>query len=401
VELDRHREHKTGDPLDGLSPEASQHPQSLYKTLREHAPVLRKDGVGVIVSRQEDVAGLLRRPELFSSGAGAAKLGNKRPLIPLQIDPPDHQKFRKLLDPLFSPQRMHELEDPVANVVNQLIDSFAGDDIDFVTQFSLPFPSSVFLTMLGLPLAELPKLLEMKDGIIRPHVKLGTTVRHPDADAYREQTGESIYSYFEDVLDDRAPGDADLLSHFLGAEVGGNRLSREEILDICFLFLVAGLDTVSAALDCFFRYLAENPSRRAELVGDPSIIPAVVEELLRWETPVMVVPRVATQDTELAGCAVSAGETVLAMIGSANTDEQHSPDAHEVRWNRSKNPHIAFGGGVHRCLGSHLARLELRIALREWHARIPDYAIEPGAELVHTAGVRSLEAFPMILGVSL
>jgi cytochrome P450 len=400
LKLDHQSEHETGDPLDGLNPEASRHPQSLYKMLCEQAPALRKDGVGVIVSRQEDVANLLRRPELFSSGDGAARLGNKRPLIPLQIDPPDHQKFRKLLDPLFSPQRVTDLEEPVARTVNELIDSFTNDRIDFVTQFSLPFSSSVFLTLLGLPLSELPRLLEMKDGIIRPHIKLGTSVRHPDADAYRERTGELIYDYFETALDERSPGHTDLLSRFLGAEVDGNRLSREEILDICFLFLVAGLDTVSAALDCFFRYLAENPSRRAELVTDPSIIPAVVEELLRWETPVMMVPRVATQDTELAGCPISAGETVLAMIGSANTDEQHCPDAHEVRWNRPKNSHIAFGGGVHRCLGSHLARLELRVALREWHARIPDYAIDPGAELVHTAGVRSLETFPMILGVS-
>lgn len=107
--------------------------------------------------------------------------------------------------------------------------------------------------MFGLPLDELPRLLEMKDGIIPPHVKLGTTVRHPDADAHRERTGELIYDYFNAVLDDRAPGDGDLLSRFLGAEVDGDRLSRDEILNICFLFLVAGLDTVSAALDCFFR----------------------------------------------------------------------------------------------------------------------------------------------------
>lgn len=389
----------TGDPLDGMSPELSRHPQPLFQTLREHAPALRKDGVDVIVSRYDDVSELLRCPEKFSSGEDAGKLGNQRPLIPLQIDPPEHQKFRKLLDPLFSPQRMRELEEPIARVVNQLIDTFIDDrEIDFCTQFSLPFPSSVFLTMLGLPLDELPRLLDMKDGIIRPHLKLGTTVRHPDADAFRERTGEHIYDYFTEVLGDRAPGDSDLISRFLAAEVDGNRLTRNEILDICFLFLIAGLDTVSAALDCFFRYLAEHPDQRAEVIADPSVIPAVVEELLRWESPVMVVPRVATQDTVIAGCPVHAGDTVLVMLGSANTDETHSPDAQQVRWNRSRNPHLAFGGGIHRCLGSHLARLELRIALREWHRRIPHYEFAAGAELVHTAGVRSLESFPMVLG---
>ena len=126
-------------------------------------------------------------------------------------------------------------------MLTSMIDSFADTvEIDFVTQFSLPFPSKVFLTMFGLPLDELPRLLEMKDGIIRPHVKLGTTVRHPDADAHRERTGELIYDYFNTVLADRAPGDGDLLSRFLGAEVDGDRLSRDDILDICFLFLVAG-----------------------------------------------------------------------------------------------------------------------------------------------------------------
>jgi cytochrome P450 len=394
-------ENDTGDPLDGLTPEVSQHPQTLYRTLREHAPALRKEGVGVIVSRYDDVSDLLRNPELYSSGEEAGRLGNKRPLIPLQIDPPEHQKFRKLLDPLFSPQRMRELEDRIADVVNQLIDSFEGDaEIDFVTQFSLPFPSSVFLTMLGLPLDELPRLLELKDGIIRPHVQLGTSVRHPDADALRERTGERIYEYFDAVLDDRAPGDDDLIGRFLAGEVDGNRLTRYEILDICFLFLIAGLDTVSAALDCFFRYLAEHPDQRAELVNDPSLIPAAVEELLRWESPVMIVPRVASHDTTIAGCPVSAGDSILVMLGSANTDETRAPDANQVRWNRSRNPHLAFGGGVHRCLGSHLARLELRVALGEWHARIPQYGFKPGVELKHTAGVRSLESFPMILGVS-
>lgn len=390
-----------GDPLDAMDAETSRHPQPMYELLREHAPALRKEGVGIIFSRRPDVDHILRTPVLFSAGMGAAELGNIRPLIPLQIDPPDHRKYRRLLDPLFAPQRMRELEEPVAAVVNDLIDSFVDhDEIDFVTQFSLPFPSQVFLTMLGLPMNELPRLLDMKDGIIRPHVKLGTTVRDPAANALREATGRAIYDYFNEVLDDREPGDSDLISRFLGAEVEGERLTRDDILDICYLFLIAGLDTVSASLDCFFRYLAEHPDRRAELNADPEIIPQVVEELLRFETPVMLVSRVATQDTEVAGCPIHAGEQVLALLGSANTDETEFPDPQDVQWDRQPNRHLAFGGGIHRCLGSHLARLELRVALREWHARIPDFQVKPGADLTFTAGVRSLETFPMILGGS-
>jgi cytochrome P450 len=380
----------------------SREPQELYAMLRTHAPALRKEGTGVIVSRRTDVLDqVLRNPEIFSSGLGAAELGNIRPLIPLQIDPPEHRKFRMLLDPLFAPKQVRELEESVAELVSELIDSFSGtDEIDFVQQFSLPFPSQVFLTMMGLPLADLPALLDMKDGIIRPHVKLGTGVRHPDADAYREATGRTIYAYFDDVLDHRGPGGNNLLSAFLEAEMDGIRLTRNDILDICFLFIIAGLDTVSASLDCFFRYLAEHPDRRAEIVADPAIIPDVVEELLRWETPVMTVSRIATRATEVAGCPIAAGEQVLPLLGSANTDEDGFSDAGSVQWDRTKNSHHAFGVGIHRCLGSHLARLELRVALRVWHARLPDYRIKPGVDFVHTAGVRSLLSFPMVLGAS-
>jgi cytochrome P450 len=187
----------------------------------------------------------------------------------------------------------------------------------------------------------------------------------------------------------------DLLSHFLDAEVEGDSLSREDILDICFLFLIAGLDTVTATLDCMFSFLAQNPDHRRQLVEDPSLIPNAIEELLRWETPVMGIARVAVSDTELGGCPVRAGDQVMVMIGSANTDEAEFPDGDVVRFDRDVNPHIAFGGGIHRCLGSHLARLELRVALREWHKRIPEYEVDEGHTLVYTAGIRSIDHFPM------
>ena len=188
----------------------------------------------------------------------------------------------------------------------------------------------------------------------------------------------------------------DLLSRFLDIEVDGHELSRDEILDICFLFLIAGLDTVTATLDCMFSYLAQHPEQRQLIVDDPSIIPAAVEEMLRWETPVMGVARVAVEDTELGGCPVHEGDQVMVLLGSANTDEAEFDDADEVRFDREVNRHLAFGGGVHRCLGSHLARQELRIALREWHRRIPEYSVRPGATLEYTAGIRSIEHFPMV-----
>jgi cytochrome P450 len=385
-----------------MSPELARHPQPMYAALREGSPVLRVDGVGVIVTSRAGVDEVLRQPERFSSNMSAHDLKTRRPLIPLQIDPPAHRTYRKILDPLFAPQRMRAREEAVTGLVNDLIDGFAGaGEIDFARQFSMPFPSQVFLTLFGLPLDDLPAFLRMKDGVIRPDHVVGHEFGHPETEAHQQATADSIYGYFERVLEERA-GERrdDLLSHFLQAEVDGDRLTRDDILDICFLFLIAGLDTVTASLDCFFGHLAEDAAARRRLVEDPGSIPTVVEELLRWETPVMAVARVATEDVEVAGCPVGAGEHVMAIIGAANVDDAEFDGAAELRWDREVNRHLAFGGGIHRCLGSHLARLELRVALREWHRRIPDYRVKPGAELTYTAGIRTLESFPMLLGTA-
>jgi cytochrome P450 len=394
------RSESYGDQLAELmTPELARNPQPAYAMLRETAPVMRLDGVGVIVSSRAGVDEVLRNPEVFSSNMSAHDLKTKRPLIPLQIDPPEHRKYRKILDPLFSPPRMKALEGSVVALVNALLDAFVGDDeIDFARQFSVPFPSQVFLTLFGLPLEDLPRFLQMKDGAIRPDHVVGQPFGHPETEAYQQQTADSIYEYFERVLDERAGEQRDdLLSHFLHVEVDGDRLTREDMLDICFLFLIAGLDTVSASLDCFFGYLAGHPEARRKLVEEPESIPAVVEELLRWETPVMGGARVATRDVELGGCPISAGEQVMPLLGAANVDPAEFPDADQLRWDRETNRHLAFGGGIHRCLGSHLARLELRVALREWHRRIPDYCVKPGVELNYTPGIRTLATFPMLL----
>jgi cytochrome P450 len=391
------------DQTEGLnllaSPELTRHPQPTYAALRASAPVMRVDGIGVLVTTWQLVDEVLHSPKVYSSALTSGILKNERPLIPLQIDPPAHGNFRKMLDPLFSPKKMKPLEASIEALVNKLIDGFIDwEEIDFAKEFSIPFPTQVFLTLLGVPIVELPTLLAMKDGIIRPNDVTGQAFGHPDTEAHQTTTARSIYEYFEKVIDDRRrkPKD-DLLSWFLEAEVDGDRLTDDDILDICFLFLIAGLDTVSASLDCFFSYLAEHPELRHTLSAEPTLIPLIVEELLRWETPVMVVAREAKCDTELGGCPIHAGEQVLAMIGSANTDDANVTDAGEVRFDRKGIRHFGFGGGVHRCLGSHLARIELRTALRVWHERIPNYHIKPGVELNFTAGVRAAGKFPMVL----
>jgi cytochrome P450 len=388
----------TADLL-GVNAELARNPQPTYQNLLEGSPVLRVDGVGVIASSRAAIDEILHDPATFSSSMSATDLKTRRPLIPLQTDPPAQRTYRKILDRLFAPQKMKLLEEPVAALVNELIDTFVDEaEVDFAKQFSVPFPSQVFITMFGLALDELPILLAMKDGIIRPQHVVGQPLGHPDTDAHQQATADSIYAYFEKLLTERAGvrGD-DLISQLLDAEVDGDRLSQDEIVDICFQLVIAGLDTVSASLDCFFGYLAQHPEQRRRLVAHPEAIAQVVEELLRWETPVMAVARIATRDSEIAGCPVHAGDQVIALIGAANVDEKEFADA-DVRFDRDVNRHLAFGGGIHRCLGSHLARLELRVALREWHRRIPEYRLKPGVELDFTPGIRSVDSFPILLG---
>jgi cytochrome P450 len=389
------------NPLSGMDPEMARNPQPLFKSLRDDMPVMAVDmpsgAKGIVLTRKEDIMSALRQPDVFSSNMDAVDLKNKRPMIPLQIDPPEHKKFRKLLDPIFAPRKMAAMDDEVSALVNHLIDQFIDrGEVDFAKEFSIPFPSQVFITLLGLPLEELPEFLKMKDGIIRPDHVTGKGYGSKASQDYQQEIADSVYDYFDMILDQReVERRDDLLSLFLDAEMEGDRLSREDILDICFLFLIAGLDTVTATLDCMFSFLAQHPDHRRQLVEDPSIIPNAIEEMLRWETPVMGIARVAVQDTEVGGCPVHSGDQIMIMIGSANTDEAEYPDGDVVRWDRDVNPHIAFGGGIHRCLGSHLARMELRVALREWHKRIPEYEVEPGHTLVYTPGIRSIDDFPM------
>lgn len=397
---DQARDTYGGTIFSGAGDVLTRCPQEAYAQMRAAAPAIRVEGSGVVVTTRAAMTEVFRHPEIYSSQMPAGHFGNARPLIPIELDPPDQRKFRKVLDPLFTPRHLERLAEPIERLVNELIDGFIGEpEIDFAQRFSVPFPSRVFLALFGLPIEDLPRFLEMKDGIIRPFHVLDTPINDPRTQELREATAVSIYDYFNDMLDQRQKHRRDdLLSHFLDAEFEGERLTREDILDICFLLLIAGLDTVSASLDCFFRYLAEHPDARAALVADPSISPLVVEELLRWESPVMLVSRIATRDTELEGCPIHAGDKVHPFIGSANTDESEFPEAQVVQWGRKANRHLAFGAGVHRCLGSNLARLELRIALRVWHSRIPHYRVKRGAELSYTVGVRSVDSFPMELG---
>jgi cytochrome P450 len=343
-------------------------------------------GGSVLLNTRALVDEALKQPSVFSS-EDLVEQGNPRPLIPLGIDPPDHVRYRRLLDPLFAPRRIDALEADISARIHHFLDEFADrGSCNFTTEFAELFPSSVFLGMMGLPWEELDTLIELRDGILRP----GTPDMEPaERSAIQRATGLRVDAYFDAILDERAaaPRD-DILSLFVTAEVDGERFTRAEALSTCFVLLTAGLDTVTDSLTCFFAFLAQHPEHRQRIVADPDVIPDAVEELLRWETPVPAVVRWAREESVFGDATVAAGHHVLVNLSAANLDPAEFDAPLEVRFDRPVNRHVAFGGGVHRCLGSHLARRELRVALREWHRRIPDYSLAPGYEVGYLPPLR-------------
>jgi cytochrome P450 len=398
---------KTGEIL-LFHPDASRCPQPMYAELRSKCPVGRAHfTASPVVSRFEDVVWALRHPEIFSSEMGEQlKLGNPRPMIPQQIDPPDQTRYRRLLDPLFSRKRMLALAPAVRKHANELIDAFASaGECEFDEAFAIPLPCTAFLALFGLPASDLPSFLDMKDGIIRPHKFIAAPKSNGLEDMqvhialqadYRKQTADRMFAYFEEEIAKNAGRHHDdLLGALLESEIDGEKLTREELLDICFLLLIAGLDTVTATLGCNIAYLASNPGQRQRLTENPKLIAGAVEELLRWETPVTAVPRIAKCDMTLRDFDIKQGEVVTFLIGAANTDDEHFKRAQEVDFERERNIHLAFGAGPHRCLGSHLARMELQVAMEEWHRRIPDYRIQPGETPTYSPGIREVMYLPL------
>jgi cytochrome P450 len=371
-------------------------PQQMYLELIAAGGLAQPmEGVALSYSRA-NTDYVLRHHEQFSSVVDLG-LGNVRPMIPLNVDPPMHSKYRKLLDPLFAPKRMDEQEADITRRVNGFIDVFIDrGECNFTEEFAELFPSSVFLGLMGLPEQEMRMFLHMRDGVLHPEKWDENALFDPEArTAVMQAAGAEIYEYFGNLIDERRKRPVeDLISRFLEVEIDGEKLSREDILDVCYLFLIAGLDTVSDTLTCSYAFLATHPDHRRMIVDRPAIIPIAVEELLRWESPVPSgVPRVAKCPVNLpSGAHVDEGTMVMPSYGAANMDPSVYDDPLEVRFDRENNPHIAFGAGVHRCLGSHLARRELRISLKEWHRRIPDYRLKPGHEqLEYPPGLRHVK----------
>lgn len=382
------------------NPELQQDPSPLFERMRAECPVSHSDryeGFWVL-SKYDDVWKAYEEPNLFSSWPNAipaGDIGSVRPVIPVEIDPPDHGKYRQILASLFTVHRLRPMESKIRAHVVALIDAIAAkDECDYVAEFARELPTRVFLEMMGWPYEDAPMFLDWCDVLMR-----GVPGDEEASRLAREETGAQVYAYFAEELDKREgvepiQGDgADFIDWLRAASFGGEReLTQFEILDCIFIVLLAGLDTTQGVLSFATEYLATHPEQRRELVENPEILDSAVEEFLRFYAPVAPGRRL-TEDLELRGVQMKAGDRVMLLTGSACRDEEHFPDSESVDLRRQPNRHIAFGAGAHRCLGSHLARMELRIAFEEWHKRFPDYHVTPGSETKrHFSAVRGVDA---------
>jgi cytochrome P450 len=373
-------------------------PQTELARLLRETPVVRWE-MGVAFFTMDDVLAAGRNPAIVSTnpetGAGFG-MGSREPLIPLHIDGDRHRRFRKLLDPLLAPKQVARMEGSIRKLADELIDGFLGDgEVEFHDAFALPLPDTIFLTLFGMPLDDMQFLVAMKDRILKNE---GVTMEEREAIGIEagDRMRERLYQRLAERREEVGFRD-DLIGQFTSWEIDGDRLSDDEIVNIMHLFTIAGLDTVTSSLSCLVGWFAQHPDERRRVVAEPSTLPAAIEELMRYESPVPSGGvRFATEDTDVNGVAVRKGEMVYLGWATANLDPATFDHPLDVDFDRTVNRHIAFAAGTHRCLGSHLARLELRAAIDQFHARIPDYWITPGEEPVYEcAGVRQVKRLPL------
>lgn len=360
----------------------------------EVRPVLRSteaDGYWVFTDYVTILDGL-QHPELWSSSVIVpTEPDPPYKWIPVMIDPPDHAKWRKVLANYFSPGRVKDMKDNQHQLVGDVIDKLQpAGECEFVTQVARVFPSIVFLNIMGMPIDHLDDFLKWEDLILHSE-GIGEEVN-----ARRLEGMTHVMGFFQGLIEqrraERNPDAHDIVSTAIDWQIDGEPINDLELLNCLLLLFMAGLDTVASQASYAMLHLATHPQDRERIVNEPEIIPHAVEELLRTY-PIVQTARKATQDMDFHGCPVKAGDMAAFPMSLANRDDRMFPGARRVDLNRGISRHIAFGGGPHRCLGSHLARQEMAILLAEWHRRIPDYEIasEPVEHGGQVFGLNSLE----------
>jgi cytochrome P450 len=366
-----------------------------FDAKREQAPVHIGDAGGhpyYLVTRMDDIRLSYQSADTFSNSAVTPPDPNPPyRWIPEMLDGRIHTTWRQLLGPWFSPGAVATLEPKVRQRFSEVLDTVADRGAcDFVHDVALLFPNAIFMDIMGLPREDADRFQQWEVDILHGG-------RITDEDRQRQQQAMiAVINYFSELIADRraTPRD-DLLSTALEWEIDGEPIPDKDLLDCCLLMFMAGLDTVAAQLTYSFWHLATHDEDRRRLVAQPTLIPTAIEEFLRYYS--FVTPgRKVMNDTEISGCPVPAGSMVYLPLVSANRDPREFADADRVLIDREENRHIAFGAGPHRCLGSHLARQELRIAFEMWHQRIPEYGLADGAEIREHGGQIGIDNLPLV-----
>lgn len=356
------------------------HPFPWYAFMREAGGIWTGERGALHVFDYGDVKRVLSDADVFSSRFSG---GNPEPQNPIGAsiisqDPPRHRQLRALVSQAFTPRAVERLEPRIEEISRDLLDAVAGHaQVDVVTDFSYPLPVIVIAEMLGIPPSQRARFKLWSDAVVNGRAPTG-----PDEGPSREALLAEMHAYFRETVAGRrqTPGD-DLISGLIAAEVDGEHLSEIELLGFCVLLLVAGNETTTNLITNTLLLCLENPDLGQSLWQDPDLLPTAIEESLRARSPVQSMYRVVKRDTEVKGTPVRAGTPVVAWIGSANHDPERFPDPETVDWERGTRDHIAFGHGIHTCLGAPLARLEARIAIRAWIDRIETMTLRPGTVL--------------------
>ena len=376
-----------------VSPEVLECPYPYYQRVREEAPVHQTPLGFWAVSRYEDVLSVVRNPEVFSSLAQSnsfvttpppevieiAKQGYPRVNTLLSNDPPSHTQFRNLVNKAFLPKRVAQLEDSIRKIANDLIDAFINDGkVDLVEQFAVGVPLTVIADALGVDRADMPKFKKWSDDSVAPLSGMLTPERQIECAHSRIE----FQKYMVDRVHEREANlRDDLLSDLVSArfdsgERAGEGMTMAEMLDVIAQLLVAGNETTTKLIAAATLMLIENPEQMAKVRADHSLIPNLVEEALRMEAPVQMLPRFTKEDVEVGGVAIPKCSVVMAMYGCANRDgaKYPNPDMFDIERDNARTQ-MAFGQGPHFCVGAALARSEARIAFELLLSRLNNIAL--------------------------
>jgi cytochrome P450 len=375
---------------DIFEPSFVANPYPGYSEIREsECPIARTERYegSWLPTRYEDVVALAQEYEVFTSRgilvmppppgqAEGAYGGVAAP--PITSDPPDHHWHRRLILPVFAPQAVAKYEQSTRDLCNALIDEFIDKGAaDAAADYAQHIPVRVISNMLGVPL----DMEETFTGWVR-----GVLENMHDMEL-RKRSRLAIIEYFLAQVEDRKtnPRENDLISELMNTEVEGKKVPIEYVLGVCNLMLVAGIDTTWSAIGSVMWHMAQHPEHRKQLRENDDLWPTAIEELLRVYAPVTMA-RIVDHDIEFQGCPMKAGDRVLMAFPAANRDPRQFENPDEVILDREHNRHVAFGSGIHRCAGSNLARLEVRIALQTWLERIPEFELVDPATVTWAGG---------------